>query len=359
MILSIIVPTYNVEDYLSNCLDSLINQDIAPEDYEIIVINDGSSDSSPEIAASYEESLDHLKVIHQKNQGLSGARNKGLELALGKYVLFVDSDDYLARDTLGHIVSLMKKNDLDVLGIGYRHTEELDLTEAVNSKIKYSEELRISDGITYVADHAYYTSACFYMIKKEYLLDIGLTFPLGRYHEDTNFVASLLTHSKRIGNSSLDVYRYVSRSGSITNKRTKKHLLELVDSSVKNLEDLNPLLEWVNNSVHENASACYERLKGIQQYWVFLLIIVIMRARMNKGEVAPILDKLALIGAYPIDKVFLKYHNNMSYSLLRFVMNRKLLLYTVLNVLSKLDRSIPDFQTKVDTLTRALSKIRT
>jgi hypothetical protein len=182
---------------------------------------------------------------------------------------------------------------------------------------------------------------------------------LERYHEDTIFTAELLTFSRRIGKSSLDVYRYVTRPNSITNNRTKEHLLKLIDSSVKNLEDLNPLLEWVKNSLHENAGACYERLKGIQQYWVFLLIVVIMRARMSKGEVTPILDKLTRIGAYPIDRVFLKYHNNMSYSLLRFVMNRKYLLYNVLNILSKLDRSIPDFQTKVDTLTRAFTKIKT
>ena len=359
MILSIIVPTYNVESYLSNCLDSLINQDITRQDYEIIIVNDGSTDSSPEIADLYGKNFEHVKVQHQENQGLSGARNQGLKIARGKYVLFVDSDDYLASNTLGYLVSVMAKNDLDVLGIGYRHTHDLDQYQSANYSTINTEEIQVTDGITYVAHNPYYTSACFYLINREYLLDLGLTFPLKRYHEDTIFVAKLLICCTKIGNTSLDVYRYFSRPESITNKRSKEHLLNLVDSSVKNIQEMNPVLDWVKSSSHDQAGNCLERLTALQHYWVFLLLVMLVRARVTKKEAAPILQTLTSIGAYPIDKVFLKYNGNFSYALMRSVMNRKNLLYNVLWIFDKLESTIPDFQVKLSRYARKLSQIKT
>ena len=91
---SVIVPVYNVEKYLEQCLDSIVHQTL--KEIEIIVVNDGSTDSSPEIIREYELKYPQVKVIHQKNKGLSGARNSGLKLARGEYIGYVDSDDWIA-----------------------------------------------------------------------------------------------------------------------------------------------------------------------------------------------------------------------------------------------------------------------
>lgn len=110
--ISVIVPVYNVEEYLDRCLESIINQDSS--NYEVIIVDDGSTDNSGKIADSYSEKYAFITTIHKKNAGLGFARNTGLEYAKGKYILFVDSDDYIETNMLSVLYEAAKKNDADV-----------------------------------------------------------------------------------------------------------------------------------------------------------------------------------------------------------------------------------------------------
>ena len=118
--LSIIVPIYGVEQYLRKCVDSLLNQDIG--NYEIILVDDGSTDDCPAICDEYAEKAKKLRgervyvrVIHQDNAGLSAARNSGIEVAQGEYIMFVDSDDYIEPNVLKELLAQMERDKLDVL----------------------------------------------------------------------------------------------------------------------------------------------------------------------------------------------------------------------------------------------------
>ena len=115
MRLSIIVPVYNVEKYLAKCLVSLLNQDIASTAYEIIVINDGSTDGSYAIAQKYAEFNTNLILLKQENKGLSATRNRGVNEAKGKYIYFVDSDDFIAPNILKTLLNTLEENDLEIL----------------------------------------------------------------------------------------------------------------------------------------------------------------------------------------------------------------------------------------------------
>ena len=115
MKLSIIVPVYNVEAFLSKCVDSLLAQDLPKEDYEVILVDDGSTDGSGALCDTLAAEHGNIRVIHQQNHGLSGARNAGIPAASGDYILFVDSDDYLCPDVLGTLVGLMESKELDIL----------------------------------------------------------------------------------------------------------------------------------------------------------------------------------------------------------------------------------------------------
>ncbi|MGC6096676.1 glycosyltransferase family 2 protein [Citrobacter portucalensis] len=112
-VISVILPVYNVSEYLPRCLDSLLSQSFT--DFEIIAVNDGSTDSSLEILHQYSEMLPMMKIINQQNQGLGGARNAALEIACGDYIYCVDSDDAITPDALNTIVREMSRNELDVL----------------------------------------------------------------------------------------------------------------------------------------------------------------------------------------------------------------------------------------------------
>lgn len=122
MLISFIVPVYNVEKYLDTCITSIVDQKY--KDYEIILVDDGSTDSSPKICDRYEHQHSFIKTIHKENGGLSDARNYGIKAAKGEYILFVDSDDYIAPDAVENIVNTLKseKNDIDVMFLEAKHS---------------------------------------------------------------------------------------------------------------------------------------------------------------------------------------------------------------------------------------------
>lgn len=107
--LSIIIPVYNVEKYLRECLDSCLEQNVTSEEYEIICVDDGSPDNCGKILDEYALQYSNIRVIHKENGGLSSARNAGLDVAIGKYVWFVDSDDFIGRNILADLFDILKK----------------------------------------------------------------------------------------------------------------------------------------------------------------------------------------------------------------------------------------------------------
>lgn len=118
MFLSFIVPVYNTEDYLPECLDSLLHQDIPETEYEIICVNDGSTDGSGAILQQYQETHRNLHIIEQPNRGVAAARNAGLEAAQGEYIWFVDSDDFIAPDALKAVCEETLAEEVDILNFG-------------------------------------------------------------------------------------------------------------------------------------------------------------------------------------------------------------------------------------------------
>lgn len=217
MILSVIVPIYNVADYLPKCVDSLLNQGLDPTDYEIILVDDGSTDRSGQIADDYANRYAHIRVIHQTNQGLSMARNAGVAVAQGDYVQFVDSDDYLEPNVLPSLLDNLTKNDLDILKFGYQY---------VNSKYEICQPYKehdsvvlpcqsICDGITYL--NTYQDYRCYtvqYIIRHE--LVQHCLFTAGIYFEDTEWTPRLLASAERVTSVDTIVYNYLMRQGSIT-----------------------------------------------------------------------------------------------------------------------------------------------
>ena len=114
---SVIIPIYKVEKYLSRCLDSVVNQTL--EDIEIVLVDDGSPDSCPEICDRYAKKDSRIKVIHKKNEGLGYARNSGMLIATGEYIAFLDSDDYVSKDMYEKVYSELKRTDADCCVTGY------------------------------------------------------------------------------------------------------------------------------------------------------------------------------------------------------------------------------------------------
>lgn len=238
--LSIIVPIYNVEQYLRKCVDSLLAQDIS--DYEIILVDDGSTDNCPAIcdeyaSPSFVNSLTHsvvIKVIHQPNAGLSAARNSGVRIANGDYLMFVDSDDYIEPNILGKLMAQVERDNLDVLRFNYQNVNEryevFSPNKAQKRDVDYSET--VTDGETFLNERlGPMCYAVMFILRRDLIIVDGTSNPLipsssnppnnvlfteKIYFEDTEWTPRMLLRAQRVASTSQIVYNYLWRNGSIT-----------------------------------------------------------------------------------------------------------------------------------------------
>lgn len=215
---SIIVPVYNVEKYLRKCLDSLINQTL--KDIEIICVNDGSKDNSPKILEEYAKIDNRIVVINQENSGQSVARNKGIGIAKGEYIGFVDSDDWLDLDFFEKLYSSAIKNNADIAlgGIirvtGIKKKKSLKFEKEIttdNTNLKF--ELCDIPEKSYVWNKIY---------KTEKVKEIGLEFENGIFYEDCIFTPQALFYLGKIVTVPNTYYYYLRRNNSTVKQRSEK-----------------------------------------------------------------------------------------------------------------------------------------
>ena len=333
MLLSIVVPTYNVEKFIENCLGSLMAQDVPKEQYEVLVINDGSTDKSGKIAGEFANDQENVYLINQENKGLSGARNTGISVAKGKYIYFLDSDDYIAENTLGLILDLLEKNNLDLLGISELETKRLDIKKSKNKDSINTDNLKVTNGITFLAENNYLNNAWWYFIKLDFLKGTELVFPIGRLVEDANFTAKLLVAAKRMAFIPLDFYRYYLRPNSIMRKTNISHVRRLIYDYEKNVYEFNDQIkELLLGSTHSDLNACIRRLEARQESFVFFLLVKAIRFGISKEEIVKIINGFKSIGVYPINKFIGEDYNKMIYKILKPFLNMEDAVYFLLKL---------------------------
>lgn len=237
MLFSIIVPVYHVEKYLSRCVGSLIAQTY--EDVEIILVDDGGDDRCPEICDEYAKRDHRIKVVHKTNGGLSDARNAGLDIASGDYVIFVDSDDYIEKDTCHNLLKYTN-NDIDII-IGDA------VVEGGIDRLKHISESTVIDGKTYLL-RAFEAgrapmAAWLNIYRREFLNRYGLKFKIGILHEDEQFTPRAFLHANRIAVSGIKFYHYIIREDSITTKKNKQKNLIDFYTTCEELEKIYRLIE--------------------------------------------------------------------------------------------------------------------
>ncbi|MDD4555968.1 MAG: glycosyltransferase [Alphaproteobacteria bacterium] len=245
--ISIIVPVYNVEKYLSRCLDSVLAQTF--DDFEIICVNDGSVDCSGKILNKFAAKDDRVKIITQRNGGLSVARNNGVLSAKGEYIYFLDSDDAIQPQTLEILHTLSQKHSADLVTIDYADSDGIEIpNKNFNlSKIKY----KVTNKPLFCGCSGKYrvpVSACTKLYKKELLH--GIEFIPNIHFEDyPHTYAVLLKHPKSVV-TNIPLYLYTKNIDSISNQK----------ASVKQIKDY-----------HQGISYLYERYKDRKKELRFLI----------------------------------------------------------------------------------------
>lgn len=246
--LSIILPVYNTEAYLEKCLDSILGNTF--QDFELIIVNDGSPDNSEEIILKYiEKYKDKIVYIKKENGGLSDARNAGLSMAKGEYISFIDSDDYIERNMYEEIFTKLKEASFDIVAcdvnLVYENSEKID-TVSCGYKESILDKEKIKESMT-----VFYPTVWNKAYKREVLKDI--TFLKGVWYEDLEFMLRVYPNINTIGVVKKPLYNYLQRKNSITYTHNDK-LYDIIN----NMESV--LKYYKEHNIYEEYSEVLEYL---------------------------------------------------------------------------------------------------
>lgn len=220
--ISVVVPVYNVEKYLDKCVQSILAQTY--EDFELILVDDGSLDKCPLLCDEYARKYKKIRVLHKKNGGLSDARNAGTAIASGNYITYIDSDDFISKDYLENLFYMLKKNNADISVTGIE-----SFFEGEDIKTKSESKTYIYSGREALKKMLYQdtldTSACAMLLP----IDIAkkYPFPVGKYHEDEFTTYKFYSSAERVAVSTKKQYFYLQRTGSIMHVFGKSSMDEL------------------------------------------------------------------------------------------------------------------------------------
>lgn len=230
--LSIVVPVYNVERYLTRCMESLYMQDLDTTEFEVIVVNDETPDNSLAIAEKFAEKYQNIRIVNRPNGGLAAARNTGIDVAQGKYLWFIDSDDRIEPDCMGKLVKKAEEDDLDILCFNLKL--EFPDGHKRDCSINDRSESKVCSGRDYISQVNMPPSACIALFRRDFLYNNKLRFMEGILHEDQEFTPRAYCLANRIAFHNWPIYYYYQRSGSIMksdqNCKRCKDLLTIADS---------------------------------------------------------------------------------------------------------------------------------
>lgn len=219
---SIVVPVYNVEKYLDKCVQSLVNQTY--KDIEILLIDDGSTDNSGQMCDEYAKQDNRITVYHKENGGLSDARNYGMDRAMGEYILFVDSDDYIELDMVEFLISKIGDCDMATCGV-FDDYPSKTISSCTDESISFETDNLEAFRLILVGNTAI-VSVCCKLIKTE--MAKKQRFRVGKLYEDAFFNNELMFNVKNVSINTKPLYHYVHREGSITTSSFKSKDIDVI-----------------------------------------------------------------------------------------------------------------------------------
>ncbi len=326
-LLSIIVPVYNTENYLIRCFDSLFNQDIPLNDYEVIIINDGSRDNSSDIINVYQKKYDNIIFINQENKGSGIVRNVGIKQAKGSYIMFVDSDDWIEHNCLKFLLKSMIDENLDLL-----HCDKICIAEN-SPKNNIKEEYKINsteiyNGPEFLKSHfdKIAPEPCITIFKKSLLKNNNLYYRESVFYEDIAFNYKAIMLSNKVKKIDYPFYYYYLRFGTNSrNKLTLKHYKDKImgyieaayffqENTSSDIELRKTIINWLYLVVKSWLHSCLSLSKNDQIYLFGILkqnsaaLNYIMDGRTFKERISVGILKSPFLAFY-IFHIFYIYNN--------------------------------------------------
>lgn len=233
MLISVIIPVYNVEDYLHYAIESLGKQTY--KNFEIILVNDGSTDDSGKLCDDYSEKYSNVRVFHKENGGLSDARNFGVQKAKGEFITFLDPDDYLEAYSLELLASVQKQHNCDIVSTRVKATELYNVYSNHSLTEEDIKNVIVMDRDVFL-EEAFYdkvatVSACGKLYRKSIL---EIPFPKGRIYEDLYIISEHVEKANKIVHIPIQIYNYYKRQGSIVNSKFTSKQYDFFDAIAYN-----------------------------------------------------------------------------------------------------------------------------
>ena len=285
IVISIIIPVYNVEKWLNKCIDSILVQSY--KNFEIILVNDGSTDKSGDICDKYSKEDNRIKVFHNKSKGLSYSRNFGVKNSNGKYVMFVDSDDFISDiNIIDKFINILEKDKSDFIYTSYcrfNDENEEEITEILpidinNNDIKGKSGIEILSML--IEKNNYHHAAYLKICNRKFLIENNLLFKEGIYHEDAEWSPKLFYYAKRISIYSEPYYMRRMRENSIITTTNEVSIRKKINDR---LNIANDLIEFFKK-MEESHSKKIIINDFVRMYWGDLLLITNLKDKNNFND---------------------------------------------------------------------------
>ena len=291
-LLTYLVPVYNTEPYVLRCLLSILDQGLEDGEYEVIVVDDGSTDGSRELIEAFAKEHPQVRLMTQKNAGVSAARNRAIAGARGRYLQFVDSDDHLQPGQMASLLRQAIDEGLDVLVFNYECEDEQG-NKLPASRNDNFEASPVTDGVTYLKGHSMTPYIWRFLINREYLNSGGWRFNESLIVcEDGALITHLLLNARRMVQSDAALYHYVQRGNSAMNNRNVEHLHRRIMSQVESASLIDETIKRHEAATGQQAPASVAGLRNVYLYFA-------LTKALTCGFVKPTVERMRQSGLYP------------------------------------------------------------
>ncbi|GGD10381.1 glycosyltransferase [Hyunsoonleella pacifica] len=329
MKLSVLIPMFNAEEYIGNCLDSLLNQGISSNEYEILVMDDGSTDTSANIVDIYAKKHKNIFLFKESNSGESSTRNKLAKKAKGTYIYNFDADDYLVNHTLNTVLEKAIDKDLELLGFDTLLTNTTSDVFNNEIQIKNSDFVTCTgkDFIKKYRDMRH--EVWWYIVKKSFLKETKIKFAEHKFNADLVYTMDLFLRAHNVGYYPVAIHRYVQTPESVVRSVDIDKRTAYFDNLYIMMVNYNNLIDSAIANKKIKDDTLIDNLKYRLDKNIFFSTIKLIRTGFPNEYLKHKIAVLKHANAYPIKHFIGKEYNSLFYKMLNSTFNNEKVLYTI------------------------------
>ncbi len=320
---------YNAQDNIGNCLNSLLKQDLSEDDYEIIIMDDGSKDNSVTIVEDYMKLYNNIQLYKESNSGCYSTRNKLLKLAKGDYIYNLDADDYIVHNCLSILLDIASGQDVDL--ICFKTLETKDFSRTTLSTPITEKEFEIISGRELLEkEWKMRYEIWWYFVKRTFLETHQMVFNNNEYNADVEFTLHCLLRAKQIAYLPLRIHRYVQTNDSLMRSSNFEIIKKRLFYSQMMIINLSKIINNLKQDDLRKNVIMLQNLSHRRDIFTFFHMVNMVKYPFSLEYIKRNIKELELVDAYPIINFIRKEYDSLKYKLLLFIINRIRLFYPLI-----------------------------